>query len=105
MPFVPRGFINQREIAQGVERAANALARTVVRIRYDFGEDWTGEPSIFFRIVLTDEAVKQSKLNEIANTITDILAREVNADEMGLHSYFNFRSATEQAQLREPTWA
>lgn len=105
MAFVPKGFVNQQDIDAGVQRAAHALAPTVVRIRYDFGADWTGDPSIFFRIVLTDEAAKKPKLSDIANTIALILTREVKAEEQGLHSYFNFRSASEQEQLREPAWA
>jgi len=103
--FVPKGFVNQHEIAAGVQRAAAALADTVVRIRYDFGPDWTGDPSIFFRIVLTDDAAKKPKLHEIANFISQILTREVKAEEQGLHAYFNFRSASEQAQRKEPAWA
>lgn len=105
MPIVPKVFVNQQEVDAAVQRAANALAQTVVRIRYDFGSDWTGDPSIFFRIVLTDEAAKRPKLSDIANAIALILMREVKPEEHGLHSYFNFRSAAEQAHLNEPTWA
>jgi hypothetical protein len=105
VPFVPRGFVNQQEIAAGVQRATHALSQTVVRIRYDFGQDWTGDPSIFFRVVLTDEAAKKPRLNDIANAIALILMREVKAEEQGLHSYFNFRSAAEQAKMKEPAWA
>ena len=48
---------------------------------------------------------KNRKLNAIANAIALILRREVKPEEHGLHSYFNFRSAAEQAQLKEPAWA
>lgn len=105
MAIVPKVFIDQKEVDAAVQRAANALAQTVVRIRYDLGSDWTADPSIFFRIVLTDEAAKEPKLNDIANAIAVILIREVKPEEHGLHSYFNFRSAAEQAQLKDPAWA
>jgi hypothetical protein len=103
--IVTKVFVNHQEVDAAVERAATALANTVVRIRYDFGSDWTGDPSIFFRIVLTDEAAKNPNLSVIANVISHILTREVKPEEHGLHSYFNFRSAAEQAHLKEPTWA
>lgn len=103
--YVPRGFVNQREIEAGVQRAAQALAPAVVRIRYDFGSDWTGDPSIFFKIVLADEAAKKPRLSDTAQRISLILMREVKAEEQGLHAYFNFRSLSEQAQLNEPAWA
>ena len=105
VPPVLKGIVNQQEIAQAVQRAANALAPTVVRIRYDFGSDWTGDPSIFFRIILADEAARKAKLSETAQTITLALLREVNAEEQGLHAYFNFRSLSELSKLNEPAWA
>jgi len=103
VPIVP--VINENEVDAAVQRAAHALAHTVVRIRYEFRTDWTGEPSIFFRIVLTDEAAKRPRLNDIANSIALVLKREVKPEEHGLHTYFNFRSAAEQAELNEPAWA
>lgn len=97
-------FINQGEVDAAVRRAEDALAQSVVRIRYGLDSDWTGDPSIFFRIVLTDEAAKIPKLNEVANAVSFILMREVRPEEQGLHSYFNFRSESEQSQLKEPAW-
>ena len=88
-----------------MQRAAQALSQTVVRIRYNFGTDWTGDPSIFFRIVLRDEAANNPKLSGIAQAITLILSREVRAEEQGLHAYFNFRSNSELSNLNEPAWA
>lgn len=105
MAYVPTRHVNQLEIEAGVERAARALTHTVVRIRYNIGADWTGDPSIFFRIVLTDEAAKKSKLSDIAQAISLILRREVQADEQGLNAYFNFRSLSEQTEIQEPAWA
>ncbi len=103
--MVPHVIVNHGEVAAAVQRAAHALKQTVVRIRYDFGSDWTGDPSIFFRVVLTDEAAKKPKRTDIANTVALTLVREVKPEERGMHSYFNFRSAAEQAHLNEPTWA
>ncbi len=105
MPYVPIGFVNQQDIDAAVQRATKALAPTVVRIRYDFGPDWTGDPSIFFRIVLADEAAKRPKLSDLAQTVELILLREVKVEEQGLHAYFNYRSLSEQDNLKEPAWA
>ena len=105
VPYVPKGFVNQQAIEAGVQRAAKTLSPTVVRIRYDFGSDWTGDPSIFFRFVLADEAAKKPKLSDIAQMAELILLKEVKADEQGLHVDFNFRSRSEQDNLKEPAWA
>src|SRR5437667_12651568 len=50
---VPSVLVNQRRITAGVEKAAKALSADVVRIRYDIGSDWTENPAVFFRIILT----------------------------------------------------
>jgi hypothetical protein len=105
VPFVPSGFVNQQEIEAGVRRAAEALSPTVVRIRYSLGTDWTGDPSIFFRIVLTDEAAKRQRLGEIAQNVALSLEREVKNEEHGLRAYVNFRSLSEEANLNDPAWA
>lgn len=103
--YVPRDFVNRQEIEAGVQRAAQDLFPAVVRIRYDFGSDWTGDPSIFFRVVLADEFASKPKLSDIAQRIALRLMNEVKTDEQGLHAYFNYRSQSEQSQLSEPAWA
>jgi hypothetical protein len=104
VPYIPQ-FVNQQEIEAGVQRAVQALAPTVVRIRYSFEADWTGDPSIFFRVVLRDEAAKKSKLAGIAERIMFILRREVKPEDHGLQAYFNFRTLSEQNEINEPAWA
>jgi hypothetical protein len=45
-----------KEFEQKVQQAAGKFPEEVVRIRHSFGEDWSGDPAIYFRIVLSDEA-------------------------------------------------
>jgi len=104
VPIVPSGFVNHRSITAGVERAAKALSADVVRIRYDFGGDWMGSPSVFFRIVLTDKASRPENLREVAQRVTVKIMNEAKTDQTGLRAYFNFRSQSEQAKLKEPAW-
>lgn len=105
MPYIPQG-VNEYEIEAAVQRAARALrAVGVVRIRHNFGPDWTGDRSIFFRIVVADEVADKPKLSDLAQKIALKLMNEVKTDEQGLHAYFNFRSLSEQAHLNEPAWA
>lgn len=105
MPTVPSGFVHQNQIEKAVQRAQKALAPNVIRIRYSLGNDWTGDPSIFFRVVLSDTASRPSNLQKVAQRVTLRLINEVRSDEFGLHAYFNFRSESEQAQIKEPAWA
>jgi hypothetical protein len=52
--IVPAAVVHQSEIEKGVRAAEAALKPDVVRIRYDIGEDWSGQWAIFFRVVLSD---------------------------------------------------
>ena len=105
MAFVPSSFVNHKDIDAAIQRAELGLSDTVVRIRYSLGPDWTGDPSIFFHIVLTDEAAGKPKISDTAQTIAFVLMREVKPEEKGLHGYFNFRSLSEQNKINEPAWA
>ena len=105
MPIVPRGYVHQSEVEGAIFRAQVRLQQEVVRIRYTLGSDWSGEPSIFFRIVVSDAASHPSNLKSLAQRVALGLMDEVQTDEFGLHAYFNFRSESEQAALRDPAWA
>ena len=105
MPYVATGSVNRQEIEAAVQRSAQALAPSVVRIRYNFGPDWDGEPSVFFRVVIADEFGRNPKLSDLAQTVSITVRNETNTDELGLHSYFDFRTVSDQNQINEPEWA
>ena len=90
---------------EDVDRIARQLAPDVVRIRYSIREDWSGSEAVFFRVVLSDNASRPNHLGEIAQRVAATVDSEVKPEELGLETYFNYRSASEQAMLKEPSWA
>jgi hypothetical protein len=103
---VYRAAINPAQIAKALKRAERALAPDVVRIRYTLGDDWTGDPSIYFKVVITDKAASQeSKLGEITRHIINTVRDKVKPEDFGLNSFFNFRSLSEHNELNDPAWA
>ncbi len=81
-------------------------APDVEHIRYDIAEDWSGDWAIFFRIVVSDEVSGSDKrLRDIATKVAAHLADRLDFAAMGLLPYYNFRSVSEQAVLREEAWA
>jgi hypothetical protein len=94
-----------QEIDEAVEKVVGELSPSVRRIRYQFGEDWTGEPVIFFRVLLSDNAVKRRNLRKIAPLVVSRMTDEFFAIGLGLIPHFNFRSEAEQAKAHEPAWA
>jgi hypothetical protein len=101
---VSRGLVDQGKIRAGVQKAERVLAPDVVRIMYAFAEDVQGNISLFFRIVISDAVSTPAKLRETTQRIIAKVLREIKAEELGLQTYFNFRSNSEQAMLRDPFW-
>jgi hypothetical protein len=93
-----------KKIQAGIKRAERALAPDVVRIMCSFAEDVQGNFSLFFRIVISDAASNPIKLRETTQRIIAKVSREVKSEDFGLQTYFNFRSVSEQAMLRDPFW-
>jgi hypothetical protein len=97
-------LVNQKKLKASVARAERKLAPDVVRIRYSLEEDWMGEPAVFFRILLSDDASREDRLGETVPRVERLLADEVEPHQYGLRHYFSERSVSEQAALKEESW-
>jgi hypothetical protein len=86
-----------------VDRVARELAPDVVRIRFNEGPDWMERPSLFFRVLLSDEAGRD-RLFEVTRLVRRKVAEELQLAELDHHPYFRFRGKSEQAELQEPAW-
>ena len=102
--YLPSAVTKQSEIQAAINQVERSLAPDVVRIRYDIGEDWSGQWAIFFRVVLTDDAAKR-RLRDVATKVVWGLARQLDFPGMNVFPYHNFRSESEQAVLQEEAWA
>jgi hypothetical protein len=71
---------------------------------YAFDEDVQGNNSLFFRIVISDAVSTPAKLRETTQRIIARVLHDIKAEELGLQTYFNFRSKSEQAMLKDPAW-
>jgi hypothetical protein len=97
--YVPPAFIKPAQFRAAVARVERRFPQ-VVRIIPEFRDDWTGEPSVFFMVILDDAAASHDQLLKISNQVSDTIDRQVQPREKwGLFSYFNFRTRSEQAQM------
>ena len=95
---------NQQEIKK-VEEAKQRFGGDVVAIRYDLDTDWVGDPAIHFRILLPDVVANDDdRLGDVGRRVRDELVDELSLPESGRFPYFNFRSQSEQAELKDPEW-
>ena len=103
--IVPAIFVNARQLQADVRRAAQSLGGDVVHINFEIGSDAMGFDSIFFNIVLTDEASHPARLRFVAQNVALTLMNQLKTDENGVHAYFNFRNQSEVAGTKDPAWA
>jgi hypothetical protein len=101
--MLPSVVTKQTEVQSAVSAVAEQLNPDVQYIRYDIGQDWSGDWAIFFRIVLSNEASKK-RLREIATQVVWRLGERIDFTALGVIPYHNFRSAAEQEILQEPAW-
>ena len=99
-------FVDQNQLAAAIERGVAQLDKGEVRrVRYNVGEDWFGETTIFIRVLLTDAASESSRLFEVGQRAKTILSDEVDSyRNWDIPTDFRFRNESEQAQLDDPAW-
>ena len=104
MPFISAEVRKQTEIAAVVAEVERLSAPDVAYIRFNISEDWSGEPAVYFRVVISDEAAK-NRLYEVAKLVDSRLADRLDYESMGLRAYPHFRTQSEQAVMRDKEWA
>jgi hypothetical protein len=86
------------QLAADVEKAKSKLGPEALSVSYLVDQDSTGEPSIFFRIILADWATAEENLPAVTNRIKTTLLKEIRPFEnWGLHPYFNFDASSDLA--------
>lgn len=101
MAIFPSGYVLQSQLAADVEKAKTKLGPEALNVSYHLEEDSTGEPSIFFRIILADWATAEETLPAITSRIKTTLFKEIRPFEnWGLHPYFNFDASSELSSQR-----
>ena len=96
--------VDERKIAARIAKAKKALGRDVVRIRFNLGEDWTGDPAVFIRVVLSDKASEEEHLGDVAQRVRNRVWNEIGVEEIGLYPYFCFRSQSETVECKDAHW-
>ena len=103
---IARAFVQQAQLDEAVGNLKPTLGSDVVTLRYTLGQDWSGEPAIFFRVVLSERASQRDQLRSSTSQIENAIMRRLQPlEEWGVLPYFSFRSMAEQAALQEEAWA
>jgi|SRR5271166_672360 len=96
-----------QDFAQKVDEVAKKFPGEIARIKHSFSQDWDGDPAIYFKILVTDEALVRHPLLELTHRIKDALIKDLAlfTSEYSVYiPYFNFRTKAEQDRLKDPQW-
>ena len=103
---IPRASSHKTQLAAAVADVERQLVPDVVSIRFTLGEDWAGDPAVFFMVVLPDAVATKARILAATNKISETIERSIEPlEQWGVLPYFRYRSQSEQAQLNEPAWA
>ena len=103
--MLPPAISREKEIAQIVSEAEAELRPNVERIRWEIGQDWTGDWAIFLRVVLSDATVRKRNWSKVAAKVETRLLEKLPTDELGVLPYVHFRSQAETVEMPEKAWA
>jgi hypothetical protein len=102
MLSLPRGIAQPLELMESLNTLTSLMPPAVVNWRYTVDADWSGDPAVFFWITLSDQAARKENLRQITRDIDGLIINQVDPmHKWGLIPYVNFRSQSEQAQLKE----
>jgi hypothetical protein len=76
--YLPKGIVQREQLAAEIAKVEPMLGEDVVRLRYTIGESWSGQPAIFFRIILTDQASKRERLHQVASRIEALIEEQID---------------------------
>ena len=93
-----------KDLEQQVQEIEKKFPGEVVGIRYSVDEDWSGDPAIHFRVLLTDTASRREVIGEIAHRVSRVLSDIVFLDSPDYFAYINYRSKSDQERLKDPEW-
>ena len=91
------------KINSAVADVCRRLAPDVKRIVFNFASDWSGDDAVYFRILISDDAAEK-RLRETMKKTVSMLESSLDLWRAGFFVYYNVRSESEQAALRDKSW-
>ncbi len=86
-----RGVAHAEELKKKLNGIVPQPSPGVVKWRHTFGDDWAGDPAIFFWVTLSDEASKKENLSTTTKAFREV---DLRADRfrkrLGSHPVYQF---------------
>ena len=105
MQHYAKGFLQRDQLDKAVNAMIPLLGPDVERLRYSLEEDWSGDPAIFFKIVLSEDASRDDRFLEAISRIEAAIDRHLDPQlEWGLFCYINYRGHAEFSARQDAAW-
>ena len=105
MAYFAKGIAHSAELQIKLNGIMPKPSPGVVQWRHTFGNDWSGDPAIFFWVTLTDETSKRVNLSKATAAFKKAITDRIDfLNDWGLLPYFHFRSESEQAKLKDEVY-
>jgi hypothetical protein len=102
--YIARAFAHQAQFFTAIDQVA--MPPEVVSLTPTLGTDWDGESAVFFQVILADNSVPRSQLLAFTKQISQAVIQQIRPlEEWDVLPYFNFLTQSEQARIKEPSWA
>jgi hypothetical protein len=101
------GYISHTEVEKAIDQFIRTLGPEVVRVRWNFGNDWSGDPALYFRVVLADSVAvdRQTFLDTAERVRASFFEQLQPLENWGLFPHVRFRSNAENAQVSDQKWS
>lgn len=101
-----RAYRQEEAFATAVSAAEKLLAPDVVRLRYELGTDWAGDPAVFFKVTVRDQVMDEGRGGSLSRHVSELINRELDPREQwDVRHFETYRSVAEQERMQEPAWA
>ena len=96
-----RGHIDLEALYSELKSIEHLVPEGIVKFRYSFDDDWSGDPGLYFWVMLTDEAAEKRNVHRVATAFETLIDKRIEPHwRWGLLPYYRYRSLTEQATLK-----
>jgi hypothetical protein len=94
MAIVPTAWSSVDEVVKRIGTLQSKYAGNplIDRIEHEIGSDWSGEPSLFLKVILSPGWHDDARLKSLASDLRLDRLHIIHAEDVGLHSYLNFVS-------------
>jgi len=104
--YLTRAFVKRAQFEAAVAKVARRLGPDIISVTPTLDNDWSGEPAVFFLVILSDAASKRDQLLNVTTRVSDAIDRELQPlEKWGVLPYFNYNSESAQSKIDQHTRA